>query len=175
MIKGLLTEYLKSNDKFDLLTLTKGVASGVAFLHFHNLVHGDIRAASILIDNHGNPRLADTGLLKILDASPLMPDGGSTSTYRWMAPELHNDPKRTSASDVYAFTVTSWEIYNKGDAPFPGLRELQIGNKILQDDRPPRLPDVGDAIWELWRIGWHKDIGQRPKMSQYVDHLRSIA
>ncbi|KAF9023993.1 kinase-like domain-containing protein, partial [Rhodocollybia butyracea] len=174
MNKGLLTEYLKSDNKFDPMTLIKGVASGVAFLHFHKLVHGDIRAASILIDEQGNPCLADTGLLKILDASPLMQYGGSASNYRWMAPELLNDSERTFASDVYAFTVTSWEIYNKGDAPFPGLREFRVANKILQDDKPPRLPDVTDALWELWRIGWHKDIGQRPKMSQYVDRLKSI-
>ncbi|KAF9022572.1 kinase-like domain-containing protein, partial [Rhodocollybia butyracea] len=158
----------------DRLRLTKGVANGVAFLHSHKLVHGDIRAASILIDERGNPRLADTGLLKILDASPLMQDGGSTSTYRWMAPELFNNSKRTSASDVYAFTVTSWEIYT-GDLPFPGLREFQIANKILQDEKPPRPSNVPDALWELWRIGWDKDISQRPAMSRYVERLTSIA
>ncbi|KAF9065006.1 kinase-like domain-containing protein, partial [Rhodocollybia butyracea] len=105
---GLLTEYLKSNNIYDQLTLTKGVANGVMYLHSHNLVHGDIRAASILIDERGNPRLADTGLLKILDNTPLMRGRGLASVYRWMAPELFNDLKRTYASDVFAFTMTSW-------------------------------------------------------------------
>ncbi|KAF9065004.1 kinase-like domain-containing protein, partial [Rhodocollybia butyracea] len=65
MMNGLLTEYLKSKQQFDRMELIKGIAEGVAYLHSNNVIHGDLRASSILIDELGNPAVADTGLLKI--------------------------------------------------------------------------------------------------------------
>jgi hypothetical protein len=62
-----------------------------------------------LVDELGNARLADPGLLNVLEKSPLMIGEGIGAAYRWMAPELLNEPpaKTSFETDVYAFTMTS--------------------------------------------------------------------
>lgn len=174
MLNGLLTEYLRSGKSFDRLALSIGVGDGVAYLHSNNIVHGDIRASSILIDERGNARLADLGLLKILEQSPLMTSGeGLGAAYRWMAPELLKEPpaKISSATDIFAFTMTCLEIHS-GDIPFAGVREFQVASQILQSQRPPRPSNVKDAVWALWQEGWNQDATKRPGMVNYVKRLR---
>ncbi|KIJ35842.1 hypothetical protein M422DRAFT_261793 [Sphaerobolus stellatus SS14] len=67
--------------------------------------------AGALVDELGDPRLADPGLLSVFEKGPLA-DGGSNAEYRWMAPELLSDQRAetTFATDVYAFTMTCWEV-----------------------------------------------------------------
>ena len=70
--------------------------------------------SSVLVDELGNPRLADTGLLSILSRSPLSanPPLQFNVPYRWMAPELleRSLKKANFATDVYSLTMTSLVI-----------------------------------------------------------------
>ena len=72
-----------------------------------------------MIDDFGQARLADPGLLCVLDNGPLTARGTMRipnnwdiqirEPYCWMAPELLKNPlaKATFATDVYSFTMTS--------------------------------------------------------------------
>ena len=95
-----------------------------------NIVHSDLRAvcsfsprhankvnwnrtqSSVLVDELGNARLADPGLLSVLSNSPLIVTGMMNAPYRWMAPELlkNSSTKANFKTDVYSFTMTSLVI-----------------------------------------------------------------
>jgi len=62
-----------------------------------------------VVDELGNARLGDPGLLGVLAKSPLIVSGTMTVPYRWMAPELMENPsaKPNSSTDVYSVTMTS--------------------------------------------------------------------
>lgn len=110
------------------------VGIGIHYLHSQNIVHGDIKGVwkfstylltlsnlysqsqgNILIDESGQPRLADFGLTIFADGTRhnTTDQGG---TLRWMAPELlYPIPgiecyKRTTASDVYAYGCLCIEV-----------------------------------------------------------------
>ncbi|KAJ7263107.1 kinase-like domain-containing protein, partial [Mycena rebaudengoi] len=101
--------------EMDLIpTLMYEIAMGLQYLHSQEVVHGDLKAANILIDDENHVRLADFGLARFAH-SPLGPTnrGGST---RWMAPELLHpescgieDFQRTFCSDIYSFACVCLE------------------------------------------------------------------
>lgn len=81
------------------------------------MVHGDIKAANILIDDDGQACLTDFGLSRILQTSGFTTNTPA-GTSRFMAPELISSedgdeesiPKVTKASDVYAYAMTVLEV-----------------------------------------------------------------
>jgi len=109
---GMVRWYLKVNETVDKLPIIKGVAQGLEYLHNKDIVHGDIKPTNILVDSSGQPVLCDFGRSKILTCN------GFTATSfagaaRYQAPELFQEtpdgaPKLTKASDVYAFTISSY-------------------------------------------------------------------
>lgn len=64
------------------LNQVHGIASGIAYLHSRQIVHGDVKAANVLIDHEVVPLLCDFGMTKILDGfsatSTAMKGTGST-------------------------------------------------------------------------------------------------
>ena len=93
-------------------------ADGLAYIHGESIVHGDLHAGNILIDKHGQARLADFGLSNLTTAN--LHEYGPTHErlgVSWMAPELLKPEQfgltsmqSTPASDVYAFGCTGYEV-----------------------------------------------------------------
>ncbi|KAF7360945.1 Kinase-like protein [Mycena sanguinolenta] len=103
------------------LEMLCGISSGLEYMHKANVVHGDLCARNILIDEQGRPQLTDFGLTKLVDpenvsSSDAAEPRGST---RWMAPELfENSSPPTTASDIWAFGCVACEIWTEGQKPW---------------------------------------------------------
>ncbi|MEZ0228305.1 MAG: serine/threonine-protein kinase, partial [Planctomycetota bacterium] len=68
--------------------LGAGVARGLAALHEAGFVHRDLKPANVLLDGRGRPRIADLGLVGVLDASrSLTRTGELIGTPQYLAPE----------------------------------------------------------------------------------------
>ncbi|KAJ1286482.1 hypothetical protein BS78_03G355300 [Paspalum vaginatum] len=87
-----------------------GVAKGIMYLH-HDcspaIIHRDIKSHNILLDEDYEPKLADFGIAKLVEGSPLSCFAG---THGYMAPELAYSLKATEKSDVYSFGVVLLEL-----------------------------------------------------------------
>ena len=93
-------------------------ALGLGYLHGEGIVHGDLHAGNILVDDNGNARLTDFGMSLIAEATAYnygsMHGGGAT---HWQAPELI-DPEEfdmdstrpTPQSDVFSLGCTAAEV-----------------------------------------------------------------
>jgi len=129
------------------VALVEAVAHGVQAAHDKNIVHRDLKPANILLDEKGQPLVADFGLAKVCDAGAgeTLP-GAVQGTAAYMAPE--QAAGRTwevgKASDVWALGVILYELLT-GRRPFEGEKASDVLPRVLQED-PPRPQAVQPAL-----------------------------
>jgi serine/threonine-protein kinase len=120
-------------------TLAK-VARAVHFAHQRGILHRDLKPANILLDESGEPYVADFGLAKRLDARAMASISSDiVGTLEYMSPEQAEGVSELSvAADVYALGVILYELLT-GKLPLPrGSMFEQLS--WLTSSKLPRLP-----------------------------------
>ncbi|KAJ7145908.1 kinase-like domain-containing protein [Mycena epipterygia] len=182
MENGSVVQYFGKHGRGHVNKILIEIAQGLQYLHLHNIVHGDLRGANILINNEPRACLADFGLSFRSDV-PLEHPPERAGGLRWMAPELI-DPvsfgcqfSLTKASDVYAFGCVVLELYT-GKPPFTHLSDVRamftiVGGKL--PDRPTDTqPVITDALWELAIRCWGTNHATRPTIDKIVQDMSGI-
>ncbi|KAG8724263.1 hypothetical protein FRC09_020551 [Ceratobasidium sp. 395] len=101
MENGNLMTYIKRNSSVNRYQLCTEVAQGLAYLHKREMVHGDLKAANVLISDRGVAMLTDFGNA-ILSLSTVQ-FGGTETGCKISAPELMMESgKHSRPADVYA-------------------------------------------------------------------------
>ncbi|CAH9107747.1 unnamed protein product [Cuscuta epithymum] len=102
--------------QFDWKTRSKiciGVATGLAYLHEQvkpHIVHRDIKASNILLDNDLTPRISDFGLAKLIPPDKTHISTRVAGTLGYLAPEYAIRGQLTRKADIYSFGVLLIEI-----------------------------------------------------------------
>ncbi|KAL5715972.1 non-specific serine/threonine protein kinase [Ranunculus cassubicifolius] len=101
---------------FDWKTRSKiaiGVARGLAFLHEEvrpHIIHRDIKASNILLDNELNPKISDFGLAKLIPPNMTHVSTRVAGTIGYLAPEYAIRGQLTRKADIYSYGVLLLEI-----------------------------------------------------------------
>jgi len=153
------------------------VAEGLNYLHWKEIIHGDIRGRNILVDENFRACITDFGLATITDATRVG-TLRTTNSY-WLAPELIDSEvfeEATKESDIYAFGCTSYEIYTH-KPPLYHFRPEQAVLRLSRGDQPAQTSEstgrrVPDDLWDVVQacIGSRAD---RPKAEGLVEVLRA--
>ncbi|KAJ1302565.1 hypothetical protein OPQ81_002882 [Rhizoctonia solani] len=183
MENGNIHEYLSKNPRVDRYQICIQVTSGVAFMHNIDMVHGNIRAANVLVSIEGVAKLAGFGFSAISQASDLYTTvGPMTWRIQWVAPELLLDNAVNSKpADVYALGLTMLEIFT-GKVPYLMHRGYaSVFSKIISGVLPTRpvneikKGERGDKMWQLMLSCWDRDPTSRPTASQVLESLKAIS
>ncbi|KAB5590658.1 Rap guanine nucleotide exchange factor [Ceratobasidium theobromae] len=174
--------------------LLSEAALGLKYLHGFELtiIHGDLRAANVLVSAGGEALLADFGLSKIVAeeegaaAAPTSLEKAGSS--RWMAPELFQVDTSTSASvtcssDVWSFGMLCLEVLTGCPPFFPKLRvDAQVIATLIQGclpERPEPLEQMhgrglSDEMWEVMNRCWSRKPAERPEMRTLASEVQAL-
>jgi serine/threonine protein kinase len=121
------------------LRLMAKVARAVQHAHEQGIVHRDLKPGNVLLDEGGEPLVADFGLAKIQDDVELTQTGAVLGTAPYMAPEQAAGRTRQVGpwTDVWALGVMLYELLT-GYRPFAGDSTEEIKERILRS--APRRP-----------------------------------
>uniref|UniRef100_A0A0E0Q3P1 non-specific serine/threonine protein kinase n=1 Tax=Oryza rufipogon TaxID=4529 RepID=A0A0E0Q3P1_ORYRU len=119
MPNGSLDNYLYGHSNRPILDwiqrfrIIKGVASGLWYLHGEweqVVIHRDIKASNVLLDEEMNARLGDFGLARLYDHGTDMQTTRLVGTIGYLAPELLQNGKASPLTDVFAFDIFVLEV-----------------------------------------------------------------
>ena len=85
------------------------MAEALAFVHDHTIVHRDVKPSNILMTAHGEARLGDFGIARLLDASTLTVAGTTLGTAAYMAPEQLEDHQVGPGADIWSLGMVLLE------------------------------------------------------------------
>lgn len=71
----------------ELWNIFRQIVAGVRYLHYQNVVHGDIKPQNLLVGENGIVKIADFGISKMLSNSDEQL-GNAAGTPAFMSPEL---------------------------------------------------------------------------------------
>lgn len=112
MSGGSVYDYLRSQRatmRLPMLIRVAGdVARGMDFLHKNNIIHRDLKAANLLMDEYEVVKVADFGVARVQANSGVMT--AETGTYRWMAPEVIKHGPYDHKADIFSFGIVLWEL-----------------------------------------------------------------
>ena len=161
-----------------VLDLGIEVGRALAFAHAQGLVHRDVKPQNVLLNQDGQAKVTDFGIVRSLDAVDGQTETGTVlGTSHYIAPEQARGERVDAHTDLYSFGVVLYELL-VGEVPYAGDSFLSVAKKHVNEPVPSVLERRADTPLRLASLVEHclaKLPADRPaSMDEVVSELESV-
>jgi len=152
---------------------------GLLYLHDMSIIHCDLKAANILLNERGDVKLADFGVSRDLAKAPASLGDGEheeedeeqTGTPIFMAPEVLRGSKVSPLSDMWSLGVTAIEMV-EGEPPHIKSNMMRVMYLIMEGPAPTLTePSLWSDNFNNWLSQCLvKDPAERKSAKELMQH-----
>lgn len=150
--------------------LVQQVATALAFLHRHNIVHRDIKPHNIMagkVRGKSVWKVGDLGIMRMLGSDTSVMTANRQGSPFYAPPEAYEGTVSPSM-DTWALGVIMVQALT-GQLPFPGPSEAEVMNQVLNQE--PMVAPLGKPFDEIVQGCFAKDRQSRWSAQQILNAL----
>ncbi|KAF8052749.1 hypothetical protein N665_1513s0006 [Sinapis alba] len=195
MSKGSLSAFLHARGPETLIPwqtrmkIAKGISRGLAHLHKNeNMIHENLTASNILLDEKTNAHIADYGLSRLMTAAAATNVIATAGTLGYRAPEFSKIKNASTKTDVYSLGIIILELLtgkspgeptNGMDLPqwVASIVKEEWTNEVFDLELMRETQTVGDELLNTLKLALHcvdPSPAARPEAIQVVNQLEEI-
>ncbi len=148
------------------------VASGLAYLHSHNIIHQDIKPDNILISRTGDYLITDFGISRQVRQTLRRSarNASVSGAPAYMGPERYSsNPLPIKASDIWSLGATIYELAT-GDLPFCGMGGVMQKNGADMTELPEQFSEeFASVVYRCLAL----ETWDRPAAKDLVEEARA--
>lgn len=159
-----------------LLDGLRQVAGALDYAHSRGLVHRDVKPANILIGPMAGFKVADFGIVKILDEEAMTQTGATMGTPSYTSPEQLRGETVSGRSDQFALAVMAYRVLT-GRMPFEAASLATLFFQIAQEE-PEDVSRLNPALGPQVDFTIRKAMAKAPEQRfascvEFIDVLRA--
>lgn len=196
MSKGSLSAFLHARGPETLIPwetrmkIAKGISRGLAHLHKNEtmMIHENLTASNILLDEKTNAHIADYGLSRLMTAAAATNVVATAGTLGYRAPEFSKIKNASTKTDVYSLGIILLELLtgkspgeptNGMDLPqwVASIVKEEWTNEVFDLELMRETQTVGDELLNTLKLALHcvdPSPAARPEAVQVVNQLEEI-
>ena len=155
-------------------TMVTQIADALAHAHRAGVVHRDVKAANVLLDDDGNYYLGDFGIATESSDLPIDNTVLSVGSPAYAAPEQLRGERVGAAADIFGFAVLVFEALT-GKSPFARDSQRQLIESPEARALPPVSgvrPDLPQSVDTVLQRATAADPGERqPNIGTLADEI----
>ena len=171
------------------LSIAIQVTDALAYAHSKNIIHRDIKAGNVMVNDSGQVKILDFGLAKLLedeqaeataglDKTQITELGIPYGTATYAAPEQARGERADARSDIFSTGILLYEMLT-GIWAFQGKTVIDVRHQVLYGTPKPLSEMRKDALPPQLQQIVNKALEKEPKnryqkIAQMRDDLRAV-
>ncbi|XP_022091271.1 fibroblast growth factor receptor 4-like isoform X2 [Acanthaster planci] len=158
--------------ELNLFQIARQVACGMEYLSQTRYYHGDLAARNILVGKNLLVKVSDFGLSDdTYEMGYKRLDEGRKRAVKWVSLETNTTNRCSIKSDVWSFGIVLYEIFTRGNAPYQGLSNQEVIEKLKSGYRMERPKDCPSDVYAMMRKCWQENPSKRPSFTDLYQSL----
>ena len=133
-----LTNHIAYNSSLNVeetIEITKEIIYGVKAIHESGIIHRDLKASNIIINNEHQVKLIDLGIALAETTERVTRTDSIIGSSEYVAPEISRGEPPTIRSDIYSIGILMFQML-VGHVPFDGDTPFEILQKHIKNEIP---------------------------------------